>query len=141
MRTEVSKVLAEGRLEKGVWASAPDWGLNGIFTVKGPSGALEVAGATAEGPQVLAVNGMRTVRHLSTGWEHVTVEGVHPNRTPTWDDMAFVKDLFWRPEEWVVQYHPAHSEYVKASPHRLHLWRPTRDKLPTPKKSLAERGF
>jgi hypothetical protein len=43
-----------------------------------------------------------------------------------------VKDLFWELEDWVVQFHPAQSEYVNHHPGCLHLWRPLVEKLPTP---------
>lgn len=57
-------------------------------------------------------------------WEHVSVS-VYPSakRLPTWDEMAHVKDLFWAPDETVVQFHPPESEYVNV--HQvLHLWKP-----------------
>lgn len=38
------------------------------------------------------------------GWEHVSVS--FASRCPTWDEMCEVKDIFWTPEECVVQYHP-----------------------------------
>lgn len=56
------------------------------------------------------------------GWEHVSVS--HRFRTPTWEEMCFVKDLFWKDDETVVQFHPPKSMYVNNHPHCLHLWRP-----------------
>lgn len=35
------------------------------------------------------------------------------------------KDMFFKEDEIVVQYHPAKSEYVNNMPNCLHLWRPT----------------
>jgi hypothetical protein len=64
------------------------------------------------------------------GWEHVSVSG--QTACPTWEQMCRVKSLFWRPEEAVVQYHPAESEYVNLHPFCLHLWKPTNSLLPTP---------
>lgn len=64
------------------------------------------------------------------GWEHVSVS--HANRAPTWLEMCTVKQLFWEDDEVVIQYHPARKDYVNFHPHCLHLWRPTRLKLPTP---------
>lgn len=59
-------------------------------------------------------------------WEHVSarVEEYRGGRCPTWDEMCFVKDLFWDPEEAVVQFHPPQSQYVNNHPHVLHLWKP-----------------
>lgn len=74
------------------------------------------------------------------GWEHVSVslrqqerKHIHPvTRTLTWDEMCFVKDLFWNDDEVVVQYHPAKKNYVNMHPYCLHLWKPTHDEIPVP---------
>lgn len=55
------------------------------------------------------------------GWDHVSVST--RNRPPNWDEMSFIKDLFWRADETVVQFHPKRSEYVNNHPHCLHMWK------------------
>jgi hypothetical protein len=55
-------------------------------------------------------------------WEHVSVS--LQDRCPTWDEMCKVKDLFWRPDETVLQFHPRESEYVNNHQYCLHLWKP-----------------
>jgi hypothetical protein len=66
-------------------------------------------------------------------WEHVSVQPIPPvRRCPTWEEMCFVKDLFWDEEDCVVQYHPPRSEHVNMAPFCLHLWRPTKDEMPRP---------
>ena len=55
------------------------------------------------------------------GWEHVSVS--YRRKTPTWDEMCRVKELFFNDDETVVQYHPCKSEYVNIHQHCLHLWR------------------
>ena len=65
-------------------------------------------------------------------WQHVSVSVEWDKRPPKWSLMCWVKDLFWEPDDWVVQFHPAHSEYVNYHPGCLHLWRPLMEKLPTP---------
>lgn len=55
-------------------------------------------------------------------WDHVSVSTAF--RCPTWDEMAWVKNLFFDEEETVVQFHPPKSQYVNFSPYCLHLWRP-----------------
>lgn len=55
------------------------------------------------------------------GWEHVSVSVY--NRTPTWAEMQYVKDLFWDSDDVVVQFHPPRSEYVNCHPYCLHMWR------------------
>ncbi len=64
------------------------------------------------------------------GWDHVSASLF--DRCPTWEEMCRVKDLFFDPEEVVVQYHPAASTYVNNHPHCLHLFRPQAVALPTP---------
>lgn len=55
------------------------------------------------------------------GWDHVSV--AHPNRTPTWDEMCAVKDVFFGPDECVLQIHPPENEYINDHQHCLHLWK------------------
>ena len=56
------------------------------------------------------------------GWEHVSVS--LPGRAPTWDEMCFIKDIFFDPEDVIVQLHPKKSEYVNLHKHCLHMWKP-----------------
>jgi hypothetical protein len=56
-------------------------------------------------------------------WEHVSAS--RKNRTPSWGDMCFIKNLFWGDEETVIQFHPPRSRYYNLHPHVLHLWKPT----------------
>lgn len=71
---------------------------------------------------------------LDTGWDHVSVSLDNSrNKPPTWDEMCFVKDLFWNEDEWVVQFHPAKADYVNKHPGVLHLWKSVQP-FPTPPK-------
>ncbi len=65
------------------------------------------------------------------GWDHVSVSKVE-GRTPLWREMCQIKNLFWSEDECVVQYHPAKKDYVNFAKNCLHLWKPTKEKLPTP---------
>lgn len=56
-------------------------------------------------------------------WEHVSVS--LPNRCPTWEEMCFIKDLFWDEDETVIQFHPPKKNYVNEHKFCLHLWKPT----------------
>ncbi len=60
------------------------------------------------------------------GWDHVSVSPCNQKRKscPTWEEMCAIKDMFFEPEERVVQYHPPKSEYINMHPYCLHLWRP-----------------
>jgi hypothetical protein len=54
------------------------------------------------------------------GWEHVSVS-IDRERTPSWDIMNHVKNLFWGEEDTVLQFHPPKSEYVNDCVGCLHL--------------------
>lgn len=56
------------------------------------------------------------------GWDHVSVS--LPFRCPTWEEMDFVKDLFFNPDEVVMQLHVAKTDHINRHPYCLHLWRP-----------------
>jgi len=63
-------------------------------------------------------------------WEHVSVSVA--NRCPTWEEMDFVKDLFWSNDELVLQFHVPKAAHINHHPNCLHLWRPTVSKIPLP---------
>lgn len=72
---------------------------------------------------------------LDTGWDHVSVSLDNcKSKTPTWEEMCFVKDLFFEPEDCVVQFHPPQSKYVNHHHGVLHLWRQISGTFPLPPK-------
>ena len=87
---------------------------------------------------------MWTIASDGLGWEHVSVHATSKSKsaprkkaTPNWEEMCYIKGLFWGPEDVVVQFHPRESEYVRCHPHVLHLWRPTEGEIPTPDHTLV----
>ena len=85
-------------------------------------GSLPFAGIRAG---IINLNGVQThlcVGRNEDGWEHVSAEFM-AKRLPTWNEMCFIKDMFWGEEEEVVQIHPRKSDYVNITD-ALHLWRP-----------------
>lgn len=78
---------------------------------------------------------MAVVFSNGMGWDHVSVS--YANKTPSWDDMCYIKDLFFDPEECVVQFHPPKSEYVNCHPHCLHLWKQQSSNFETPNKIMV----
>lgn len=68
-------------------------------------------------------------------WEHVSVS--LPDRCPTWAEMDYIKSLFWKPSECVVQYHPPLDGKINLCKTCLHLWRPTKAELPMPPNILV----
>lgn len=119
MKNVLPEKVEQGRLRSGPFASSAGvtWG---AFFVHGPCGA-ELKIIAADGDE--------------TGWDHVSVSC--RNRPPNWQEMAFVKDLFWEPEECVMQLHPPRSEYVNNHPYCLHLWKPTNQPIPLPPRGLV----
>lgn len=100
------QVPNQHRIRKGYLASSEDAGNNGAFHFidKG----VEFFCIASDG----------------SGWEHVSVS-INRKRTPSWEQMCFVKEMFWRdPEDCVIQYHPPMSRYVNNAEFCLHLWRP-----------------
>jgi hypothetical protein len=106
------------QIPKEYW-STPEYGFNGMFRF------------TFEG------QALRVIAGEGDGWQHVSVTVEGDKRPPKWKVMCAVKDLFFEPEHWVVQYHPAQEVYVNMHPGCLHLWRPLDAPLPTPPKWMV----
>ena len=64
------------------------------------------------------------------GWEHLSVS--MPNKTPSWEQMCMMKDIFWGEDEVCMQLHPAKENYIDNMPYCLHIWRPINKEIPTP---------
>lgn len=73
------------------------------------------------------------------GREHVSVSPRNKKRNtyPTWEEMCEIKDMFFEPEEVVLQYHPPKSDYVNNYPFCLHLWRPINAEIPMPPRAFV----
>lgn len=64
------------------------------------------------------------------GWEHVSVS--RTNRCPNWAELEFVKRLFFKDDETVMQLHVPPSDHVNNHEYCLHLWRPIKLEIPRP---------
>lgn len=75
------------------------------------------------------------------GWDHVSVSLAF--RSPTWEEMTFIKEIFFEDEETCIQYHAAKSRYKNVHEFCRHLWRPQEIALPDPPSIIAgpERWF
>ncbi|HEY1460419.1 MAG TPA: hypothetical protein VGH59_10240 [Casimicrobiaceae bacterium] len=111
MTFHVPAEIERFRVRTGRLWSDPSDGCNGAFEI----------------PHPMAASSLRFVVIISDeggregGWEHVSVST--RTRTPTWNEMAYLKQLFWDAEDCVVQFHPPASDYVNNHQHCLHLWR------------------
>jgi hypothetical protein len=114
------------RVVVGKQASSREDGNNGVFAIGIPNNGGVIV--------CIASNGM--------SWEHVSVHvivSLEPEtlRTPTWDEMCAVKNLFWEEDECVVQYHPPKTAYINAHQNVLHLWKSIGRKIPMPPLKLV----
>lgn len=96
------KVPEKYRVKTGFMASDESYGNNGFFSI--PERQLKV----------IASDGM--------GWEHVSVSTFKGRKLPTWYDLVFVKNLFWNPDETIIQFIPKESEH-RSIGEVLHLWK------------------
>lgn len=103
MRKELLPKVKKARIRKGRMATDDSYGNNGLFLFK------------------IKKNILRVVASDELGWDHVSVS--LSGRCPTWREMCIIKDLFFEPEETVIQFHPPESVYVNENPYTLHLWR------------------
>ena len=71
-------------------------------------------------------------------WDHVSVS--LPGRCPWWDEMCYIKDLFFTHDEVVVQFHPREADYVNCHEFCLHLWRSQTVEQQTPPPDLIGPG-
>ena len=79
---------------------------------------------------------MWVIASFGDGWDHVSVT-LNRERCPKWSEMCMVKEMFFEPEEAVMQIHPPKSQYVNNHPYCLHLWRPHNCQIPLPNKNLV----
>lgn len=121
MKKHVPLSLQANRVRTGAMGSDDSYGLAGMFRLIGPNNALLLAVSSGVDEE--------------NGWEHVSVSG--HGRCPTWDEMCWVKNLFWDEHEMCVQYHPPKSEYVNCHPHVLHMWKPINMSIPLPPSLLV----
>ena len=120
MRKRTPDRLEQGRCHIHDYVDYPPGNMNGFFMVQGPCGeVLKIIASTADVQP-------ETVQ----GWEHVSVST--RRRPPNWQEMCFVKDLFFDPEETVVQLHPPKSKWISNHPNCLHMWRNVHFEIPLP---------
>lgn len=104
----------------GQYSSDASFGFNGVFRIPHPNGVML---------QVMASDGSEWPYEYPA-WEHVSVS--LGRRCPTWDEMDYVKRLFWRDDELVIQMHVPRNNHVNNHPYCLHLWKPVGVEIPVP---------
>ena len=124
MRKSVPENIEPFRITAGPHASDDSFGMAGAFRIPSPEiGAMLL---------VMVHDGADwDVDKLGPlAWEHVSVS--LKARTPTWKEMNFVKRLFWRDEEMVIQLHVPVKDHISIMENCLHLWNPIGLEIPTP---------
>lgn len=82
---------------------------------------------------------LRVIVSAGGGWDHVSVSCA--DRCPTWDEMSYVKRLFFYPQETVMQLHVPERQHINCHPFCLHLWRPqTEAEIAEERKACVEAG-
>ena len=64
------------------------------------------------------------------GWDHVSVS--LPHRCPKWDEMEYIKRMFFKENEVAMQLHVPPKDHVNIHAFCLHLWRPIDKEIPLP---------
>lgn len=123
MKPKFCEIVEKGRIVDGSSFATEPGDRFGAFFLRYPK--------SGERLKVIVGNG-EGLEELGYGepWDHVSVSC--ERRCPTWDEMCWIKALFFEDCECVVQYHPAKKDYVNCHPFVLHLWKPLNVDMPMP---------
>lgn len=127
MKAQVSQAVERGRIANAMNAGVPQLSPWGQFALMSPFDSYLIVVAS-----VGHVEDWEQMGFQGPPFDHVSVSVLRENRCPTWEEMCWVKDQFFEPEELVLQYHPPKSEYVSFHRYCLHLWKPVGVTIPLP---------
>lgn len=116
-RTLPSEVEAM-RIKPGPYASDYTYGANGAFSIRNPL-------AQDNKSKIIFV-----IVSNQAGWDHLSASLTH--RCPRWEEMEYLKRLFFEPDEIAYELHVAESKHINRHPYCLHIWRPQGIKIPLP---------
>ena len=71
----------------------------------------------------------------SSSWSHVSVS--KKTQIPSWNEMCYIKELFFGKNKTVVQFHPKEDDYINISKNCLHLWAWNDGTFPVPPKECV----
>ena len=123
MRKSFHQIIENGRIRTGVMASKTGE-RNGAFHVQ--------RRGTPDKLTIISSDGKWWNEERLPGepWEHVSIST--PDRCPTWQEMSWVKSMFFEDTETVVEFHVPKADHIKFHPFVLHLWRLTKSAFPMP---------
>lgn len=78
---------------------------------------------------------LRVIASADLDWDHVSVS--LPRRTPNWYEMEYIRKLFFKADEVVMQLHLPAELHITFHPHCLHMWRPWRVPIPLPQPMMV----
>jgi hypothetical protein len=78
---------------------------------------------------------LKLLASIEKGWDHISVS--LPNRCPTWEEMDYIKHMFFKENEVAFQYHVTKENHINIHPNCLHLWRPQKMIILLPPKTLV----
>jgi hypothetical protein len=64
---------------------------------------------------------LKVISGCGDSWDHVSISLKH--RSPYWDEMDWIRKLFFKSSETVLQIHPPVDMHINYHPYVLHLWR------------------
>ena len=121
--------LDKYRLKQGYYSSCPGDKFGG-FQI--PCGIVMLSVIATDGDWKASDVGQEY------SWQHVSVS--LPDRSPTWEEMDYIKNLFWEPDEVVMQLHVGRKDHINIHNFCLHLWKPNPDlnkEIPLPPKGAV----
>lgn len=117
MRTIFPASLNARRVKEGPLKSSDTFGFCGAFYIPSCFPGVMLG--------VIASDGSDWVK---TGlpppiFEHASVRVINEQRLPTWNEMDYVKKIFWSDDEVVAQLHVNDERKVQHRTDVLHLWK------------------
>ncbi len=122
MKKIPTKSIEQWRITQGRFASDKSFGANGAFQI--PHNLVSLRIIVSDGTD-WKLSGLPGIP-----FEHVSVSLAA--RCPTWEEMDFVKRIFWRDDETVFQLHVARENWINNHKYCLHLWKPVGIEIPLP---------
>lgn len=129
MRKNPIKNIESHRVTLGPMRSDKSCGVNGAFIIIRKCCCLRIIASDGTGWEESGLSGQP--------WEHVSVS--LSMRSPTWEEMDYVKSIFWRNDETVMQLHVPTDQHVNEHEYCLHLWRPIGQDIPRPPQECVGR--
>lgn len=119
MRKHPNMRVEKFRVREGELGSDSSYGNNGAFILKMNKNKIN----RSLTPDTINTVMLLVIASDEELWDHLSVQiDVNPRRLSTWEEMCYVKGMFFMDDETVVQFHPKKSEYINYHSFVLHMW-------------------